>query len=162
MMILRFAYTRPDGSLSIVIAAPKVKLERVLGPLTDQNYRAHVVARSIPADATDVHELPDTWAPSDTDRTFRDAWRKSGLAFSVDMPTARNIWRDKMRAARAPLLADLDVQLMQALERGQPTASIAAKKQMLRDVPADPKIEAAKTPAELQAVWPAALGTKVP
>jgi hypothetical protein len=91
---------------------------------------------------------------------FRDAWRDDGTVISVDMPAARDIWRDKMRRARAPLLADLDVQFIRALEQGQPTGPITAQKQALRDVTADPALEAAKTPDELRAVWPIALGSK--
>ena len=36
-------------------------------------------------------------------------------------------------------------------------ADIAKRKQALRDVTADPAIEAARTPDELRAVWPAEL-----
>jgi hypothetical protein len=73
------------------------------------------------------------------------------------MPTARDIWRDKMRAARKPLLEALDVQVMQALEQGKPIAPIAAQKQALRNVTVHPGIDAAQTPDELRKVWPAAL-----
>jgi hypothetical protein len=154
---MRFAYTRPDGGVNIVNAAPKERLELVLGALTDDEYRAHVVERSIPADALDLHELPEDWAPPDVDRTFRDAWRKNGVAFSVDMAHARDIHRNKMRRARAPLLEGLDVEAMRALEQGKPTTDIVIRKQALRDVTADPAIEAAQTPEKLKAVWPAFL-----
>ena len=36
-------------------------------------------------------------------------------------------------------------------------AAVAAQKRVLRDVTADPRIDAAKTPDELRAVWPDAL-----
>lgn len=55
--MLRYSYTRPDGGVSVVCAAPKEHIERVLGPLTDAQYVAHVKERSIPADATNVVEL---------------------------------------------------------------------------------------------------------
>ena len=53
-------------------------------------------------------------------------------------------------------LAALDVEYQHADERGDVAekARIAAKKQALRDVTADPAIEAAQTPEALKAVWP--------
>lgn len=95
-----------------------------------------------------------------SDNEFFDAWKVAGNAVTVDMPAARGIWRDKMRQARAPKLAALDVEFMRAVERGDAAAQadIAARKQALRDVTADPAIESAATTAELRAVWPAILG----
>ena len=153
---MRIAYTRPDGGVSIVIASPKESLEKVLGPLTQVEYRNHVLARSIPADATDFKELPDDWTPPDTDRTFRNAWRHANGVFHVDMAHARNIHRDKIRSARASKLAALDVAYNKADEAGdaQKKKDIAAQKQALRDLPAHPSIELAGTPDVLRAFWP--------
>lgn len=92
-----------------------------------------------------------------TDRTFRNAWAASSPevgVISVDMNAAKEIWRDKIRAARIAPLADLDAAFMKALETGADTSSIVAQKQALRDAPADPGIDAATTPAELVAVQP--------
>lgn len=152
---MRIAYTRPDGGISIVAAAPKEHLERVFGPLTDKQYRAHVIERSIPADALDVQELPDNLTLPE-DRTFRNAWRMSDKSITVDMPAAREIWRERMRQSRAPKLAALDVEYQRADEAGdaQRKRQIAAQKQALRDISADPRIEAAQKPDELKAVWP--------
>lgn len=54
----------------------------------------------------------------------------------VDLEKAKDIWRDEWRAARAPLLAQLDVDYIRALEQVDSTKmfEIAAKKQALRDV----------------------------
>lgn len=93
------------------------------------------------------------------DRTFRGAWSASGTSIVVDMPKARNIWRDRMRMARTPKLAELDIAYMRAHEDGSPTAGIVAKKQTLRDVTDDPGIEAARTPEELKQFWPSCLST---
>lgn len=88
------------------------------------------------------------------DRTFRGAWVFSGNGIDHDMAKARAIHRDRMRAARAPLLAALDVEYQRADERGdaKAKADIAARKQTLRDAPADPRIEAANTIDELKAI----------
>jgi len=75
---------------------------------------------------------------------------------TVDMTKAREIKRDQLRAERKPLLEQLDVEFMRAQEQGDQAKAdeIAAKKQALRDVTADPAIDAATTPDELKAVRP--------
>jgi len=77
----------------------------------------------------------------------------------TDMTKAREIKRDQLRAERKPLLEKLDVEFMRAQEQGDQTKAdeIAAKKQALRDVTADPAIDAATTPDELKAARPEAL-----
>jgi hypothetical protein len=92
-----------------------------------------------------------------TDRTFREAWAASSPdvgVISVDIDVAKEIWREKIRAARIEPLAALDAAFMKALETGADTSSIVAQKQALRDAPADARIGAATTPAELIAVQP--------
>ena len=99
-----------------------------------------------------LYELPD-------ERIFRDAWSADEEAgvISVDMVAARNIWRERIRRARAPRFAELDAEFMKALETGASTTAIVAEKQALRDAPADPGIDAALTPEELKLVKPAGL-----
>jgi hypothetical protein len=165
-MALRFAYRTPDGGMAVVIAAPKENLAPLLGRLneetglyewSDEDYRAHVIERSIPPEASEVTELPDDWQPPE-DRTFRNAWTLAdGAEIAVEMQKARELWKDKMRKARAPLLAALDVEMSRAFKDGAGQEEIGARRQALRDVTADPAIEAAKTPEELRLVWPEAL-----
>ena len=71
----------------------------------------------------------------------------------TDMAKARNIHKTKIREAREPKLAALDVEFQKALETGASTTDIVAKKQVLRDAPADSAIENATTEAELKAQW---------
>ena len=75
------------------------------------------------------------------------------MGFGIDMAKARDIHKTKIRYARAPKLAELDIEFQKALETGSDTAAIVSKKQALRDAPADSAIESAKTAAELQAQW---------
>ena len=77
----------------------------------------------------------------------------------VNMTKAREIKRDQLRAERRPLLEQLDVDFMRAQEQGDQAKAdeISARKQALRDVTADPAIDAATTPDELKAVRPSAL-----
>jgi hypothetical protein len=71
---------------------------------------------------------------------------------TVNMTKAREIQKEVIRAERKPQLEALDIDYMKALEQGGDAAAIAAQKQMLRDVTADPRIEAATTPDELKAL----------
>jgi len=91
-----------------------------------------------------------------TDRTFRDACKDTSGVLEVSMPIARDIHREDLRCVRKPLLAALDVEYMRADERGDALekSRIAALKQALRDVTADPRIETAQTPEALKLVWP--------
>jgi hypothetical protein len=77
----------------------------------------------------------------------------------VNMHKAREIHKTRLREMRAPLLAELDIQFMRAVETGNTTlqAEIAAKKQALRDVTADSRITEAETPEELKVVIPEVL-----
>jgi hypothetical protein len=133
----RIAYTRPDGGVSIVIPASGVDI-------------AHIMAKDVPANASNVTVIED--APSD--RSFRDAWTFDGKSFGHDIAIAREIHRNRLRAQRAPLLADLDVAYARADEAGDVAAKakIAADKQALRDITTDPAIDAAQTVDELKAI----------
>ena len=74
----------------------------------------------------------------------------------IDMAKAVEIQRNRIRAAREPLLAALDVEFMRAVERADQAeqARVAAEKQRLRDLTNDPRLTAAKTPAELALILP--------
>ena len=89
-------------------------------------------------------------------RTFRDGWEANSDTgvISVNMTKAKDIWRDKIRAAREAPFQDLDTAYMKALETGADTSSIAAQKQALRDAPALASIDNATTPDELKAIQP--------
>ena len=69
------------------------------------------------------------------ERTFREGWEANSdtQVISVNMPKARDIWRDKIRVARIGALEDLDTAFMKALEVGASTSQIVSDKQALRD-----------------------------
>ena len=71
----------------------------------------------------------------------------------TDMAKAREIHKTNIRNARTPKLAELDVEFTKALETGASTTDIVAKKQALRDAPADSEIAAASDEAALKAQW---------
>jgi hypothetical protein len=70
-----------------------------------------------------------------------------------DMNKAREIWKTKIRSARRPILEELDIQFMRTTEESGDTLAIVAKKNLLRDFPQDPRIEAASSIAELKEIW---------
>ena len=71
----------------------------------------------------------------------------------TDMAKARELHKDNIREARKPLLEALDVEFQKALETSANTTDIVAKKQALRDAPADSGIAAASDEAALKAHW---------
>ena len=75
------------------------------------------------------------------------------MGFGVDMAKAREIHKTKIREARGPKLAELDIEFQKALEPGASTTDIVAKKQALRDAPADSGIAAASDTDGLKAQW---------
>ena len=143
-------YTRPDdGGLSIVRPTPQFISDWV----DEQHAIDHILYFDVPKDAIDVQVMDDVSIP--VDRSFRGAWvRHKDGGIAVDMPKARDIHRDRMRAARAPKLAELDVAFQRALEDGKAKTDVTAAKRALRDVTKHPGIDKAKTPDDLKAVWP--------
>ena len=75
------------------------------------------------------------------------------MGFGVDMAKAREIHKTNIRNARTPKLAELDIEFQKALETGASTTDIVAKKQALRDAPADSDIAAASDTDALKAQW---------
>ena len=72
---------------------------------------------------------------------------------STDMTKAKEVHKNNIRLARTPKLQELDIEFQRALESGASTTDIVAKKQALRDAPADSAIAAATTEDELKAQW---------
>jgi hypothetical protein len=134
---MKIVYTQPDGSTAIMIPAPQSHLARVMPEVEDMTpgqYIEFIRDRDVPPDATNVRIVDDHEIP--TDRTFRNAL-KNDLTFDIDKCV--EITKDRLRAEREPLLAELDVEYMRSLEQGKPTTDIAAEKQRLRDITTLPK-----------------------
>ena len=71
----------------------------------------------------------------------------------TDIAKAKEIHKANIRLVREPKLAELDIEFQRALETSSDTSAIIAKKQALRDAPADSAIDAATTESELKAQW---------
>lgn len=138
----RIIYTTPDGGVAVVIPTGELPIDVVL-------------ARDIPANTTGL--IVDA-ATIPSDRSFRNAWKRNGRNIEHDMSKAREIHRNRIREARAPKLAELDVAFQRELENPRPnTAAISAQKQALRDATAAPSIDAAQTVDDLKATWDSSL-----
>jgi hypothetical protein len=96
------------------------------GELSIEEVAAKDVPAGVPYRIVQDNEVP-------TDRTFRNAWKDKG-GITVDMPTAVEITKERLRAERAPLLEAQDVAFQRAMETGDSTAAIVAEKKRLRDV----------------------------
>ena len=75
------------------------------------------------------------------------------MGFGIDMAKAREIHKTNIRNARTSKLAELDIEFQKALETSADTSAIVAKKQALRDAPADSGIAAASDVDALKAQW---------
>ena len=77
------------------------------------------------------------------------------MGFNIDMAKAKELHKDKIRLAREEKFKELDVEFQRAIETNDTStqASVAAKKQALRDAPADSAISAASDTDALKAQW---------
>ncbi len=137
-----YALRRADGGVSILrligeadLSAELAKWEAVADP-------AWLPVQAAPIDESDIP----------ADRTFRDAWTHDG-SINVDMPKAREVVRQRLREARAPKMAALDVESLRANEAKDAAkmTAIAARKQELRDITANVEIDEAQTAEALAA-----------
>ena len=103
----------------------------------------------------DGNQIDASTATVPSDRHFRGAWSLSGSVISEDMTKAKEIFKDKIREVRKPLLEAEDVTYMKALEAGDSDAQAASvtAKNALRDAPAASAITNAADIAALKAAW---------
>ena len=107
----------------------------------------------------DGNEINAADATVPSDRLFRGAWSLSGTVITEDLATAKEIFKDKIREVRTPLLEAEDAKFMKALEDADTSAqnTIKTKKNNLRDAPAASAISSATTITELKAAWDTSL-----
>ncbi len=129
-MAQKIIYTQDDGGMCIVTPSPNWK-----GTIQA------LAAKDVPAGRT-YQIIEDTEIPKD--RTYRNAWKEGKKAIDIDMPKARNIFLDNVRVLRNAKLAELDVEVVKKVERGESMAELAMEKQRLRDLPATLSVELEK------------------
>ncbi len=130
----KIIYTNSDGTVSIIT------------PAGDVNDAIKDVPSGLSYEIVEDSAIP-------TDRSFRNAWKQNSKTIETDMTKAKEIHKDKIRIARAPKLAELDIEFQKALETSSSTTDIVAKKQALRDAPAASGISTAASEADLKAQW---------
>jgi len=107
----------------------------------------------------DGNQIDASTATVPANRDFRDAWSLSGSVISEDLTKAKEIFKDKIREVRKPLLEAEDVAYMKALEADDSAAKTASatRKTSLRDATDASAISSATTITELKAAWDTAL-----
>ena len=130
----KIIYTNSDGTVSIIT------------PAGDVNDAIKDVPSGLSYEIVEDSVIP-------TDRSFRNAWKQNSKTIETDMTKAKEIHKDKIRIARTPKLAELDIEFQKALETSSSTTDIVAKKQVLRDAPAASGISTAASEADLKAQW---------
>ena len=103
----------------------------------------------------DGNQIDASTATVPANRDFRGAWSLSGTVISEDLTKAKEIFKDKIREVRKPLLEAEDVTYMKALEADDADAKAAsvATKTALRDATDDTAIANATDIAGLKAAW---------
>jgi len=103
----------------------------------------------------DGNQIDASTATVPANRDFRGAWSLSGTVISEDLTKAKEIFKDKIREVRKPLLEAEDVVYMKAMEDDDASAKTASvtKKTALRDAPAASAISSASDIAALKAAW---------
>ena len=103
----------------------------------------------------DGNQIDASTATVPANRDFRDAWSLSGTVITEDLTKSKEMFKDKIREVRQPLLDEEDVVYMKALEAADSDAQVAsiAKKKALPDAPAAKAITDADTIAKLKAAW---------
>jgi len=123
----KIIFTGSDGALSIVHPVRNTLGETLT---TDAEIEQRAWDK-LPEDAINPQFVEADAIP--TDRTFRNAWENNG-GINVNMPKAKDLTKDRLRANRKPLLEAQDVAFQRALESGASTAEIVKEKQRLRDI----------------------------
>ena len=103
----------------------------------------------------DGNQIDASTATVPANRDFRGAWTLSGSVNSEDLTKAKEIFKDKIREVREPLLAAEDVVYMKALEADDSSAKTASvtKKTALRDATDASAISSASDIDALKAAW---------
>ena len=145
---MKIVYTDNSGNTCIVNPARQEDVAKALpeiAAMTQAEFIEWIKAKDVPADATNVSIVAADAIP--TDRTFRNALKHD---LTHDKQKCIDITNDRLRRERAPLLAELDVQVIRAQETGAETSSLIAEKNRLRDITklANPSM----TPEELKAL----------
>ncbi len=146
-----YVLTKVDGSVSIM---------HVLG---DKVPELQVAKMGFPEgeQVVEIEEISDSDIPKS--RKYRDAWTKpKGKPIECDMGKCRDIFIHEVRRARGQKFNDLGVphRLDDDLEKAVLSPEKRRQLKKLRDLPQgmSASVDSAKTPEELDSLWPEELG----
>ena len=133
---MKIVYKTETG-IAVVHPTGEVPVETLMITAVPEEYRS--TARIVEDDC-----IP-------ADRTFRDAWDfdDDGI-ITEQIDKAKEIHKDRLRAERKPLFAELDVKYIRNLEEGGEVAGIINEKQRLRDI--TKLVDKCKTIDEIKAI----------
>ena len=127
----------------IIVYRGEDGVAKVIHPMSDYSGTMNELLKKVvpencqdSADIVEVDTIPN-------DRTFRNSWvTEQGKSVEVDLDKAKILAKEKVRKARTPKFAELDVAYQRADEAGDADAkaAVVVKKQTARDATADTKI----------------------
>jgi hypothetical protein len=130
----KLLYMTENGDISIVIPASKEKVEEILGIMSYDEYRNHIISKSIP-DGLSFIEIDDSVIPRS--REFRNAWEydKNKKSIEINLNKAINIQLERLRFERNEILKKYDGLTIKAIDTSddQLLSDVKIKKQLLRD-----------------------------
>ncbi len=152
----RIVWRHSDDSISVTTPCGRLAEE------AEDAWLDRVAARvqSTSLDMVAATRLPNCLDTELPGRYFRDCWRndEAGKAH-VDMPLARIQRMDEIRVDRDSRFPALDNEWMKAMGQKDQTIAdeVEAKRQILRDIPADVDLSVIDTPETLEGftpLWP--------
>ena len=143
----KIIYTQENGVIAVVhptdLSLEEMTIEQI-------------AQKVVPVGISTYSIVEDSVVP--TDRSFRNSWVGVGIGTTggtiiEDMTKAKELYKAKIREARADKFTALDIEYQRATETSVDTSAIVAKKQALRDAPAASGISTASNTTELKAQW---------
>ena len=149
-------YQSKEGTACVVNPAP-----------TYSGTMEELLNDTVPDDCKDTADIVNVdTLPMDKDgnvcRVFRNAWdTEKGKSAEVNLTKAKEIAKEKVREARTPKFAELDISYQRAVEEDDSDAktAVVVKKQTARDAPADSRIDNASDEVELKTAMEAVIKT---
>ena len=129
----KIIYTNPEGGVSVVHPTGEVPINELPAKLGLTNY-----------EIVDDDVIP-------TDRTFRNAWVKSGATITEDLPKSKEIAHERRREARAEEFKPHDEVISKQIPGADATAAEAARAAIrTKYATMQDAIEAATSTAEIK------------
>ena len=124
-----------EKGVSIVIPAPKNQMEKLTGPLTNEEYENLVMQKSIhDKNITNYEFINEADIPKS--REFRNAWILKDKKVDFDLNKAKDIQLERIRSKREEKLKELDYKINEAilLDNSESKTKLAKERQELLDI----------------------------